>query len=991
MAAAVAAAECPDAEVHNLSLGTTAAAGGRPLQGPCLHREATVIRIELLGPLGGWLLVVCAFITVFLGGVLDFVDASLAWHSVHLQPVGPQPNHTGVPWSGEWKSVVEGLSGSYLSSTYTQWKYTGERPRGGSFTFNLTAVRVRRGRVERRDHANVRVVCSSHTFFTSSYCASVILPTLGRGARLPPSPDADGVQLSAYATGLPDWMPREDVQVTGRVRDDWFDYLQLVGRWLIIIAVAWRFYRFRMRCRLAMAPTRPEHDLCQLVIALLVVGANPFFALGFLRRSTSDIINLIVDILLFHFPYLSPWLVQGAVWGGLFGLLKGPVAAGFRVFGWVLFNLAADIAFACVTGDASVSVDEGYARALFALAHVDSRGYAAADVETGTLAVAIIYTACKALMILNLIGLLLLPSWWCWGPRRQLRSLPYQRTRDRQLGLRFLQIIAAALVVQILLAMGLSSAGPSLGYASAGGVLTVTLTVCLIQFAYSPVWLCCGEAGSTPPEYAPYDDTWMRIRWEPKWVQWVMQQHGALSLYVFATEEQRLGFWRLQEVSEGDRDTEDSFVVAGEGLYLEQFSHQLFTVERATRMAVLSYESYFDESVSANTAAVAASLLVVASGAAPPASPRLMDEPRGAAVLAAMEASGIASLASSRSASPLLAPPPAKPQERLARDLEAAAFTLVRAFTARGVQCFVCSEPAWRAAARSGGCRKSAPGAAGTAWVIAFRGTANLRNVRDDLAADRVAWPEACAGVVAEEYPESPLGEGSWVPDADRCMCGGRMAVQRGFAAVWRALGPLVIGAVQRYVQPGQPVCVTGHSLGGAVSCLCAYTLAGIVDGPVSLLTFGAPMVGNAAFARALDRAVPEHFRCVNEDDIITRGRLRCGNEHAGREVLLRLQGRVIACSPPWIERWLRPAEQCCSCGFIAHGLGDYLLALCAVAEEMGATEVRRIMPPEVRQALSRALDMSAPPPSATELSLAEGGDAAGVDPAPLLAVRAAD
>lgn len=47
---------------------------------------------------------------------------------------------------------------------------------------------------------------------------------------------------------------------------------------------------------------------------------------------------------------------------------------------------------------------------------------------------------------------------------------------------------------------------------------------------------------------------------------------------------------------------------------------------------------------------------------------------------------------------------------------------------------------------------------------------------------------------------------------------------------------------------------ITGHSLGGAVGALLAYYVTLRYPGVnVELITFGAPNVGNAAFARAFD------------------------------------------------------------------------------------------------------------------------------------------
>ncbi|KAG5180770.1 hypothetical protein JKP88DRAFT_166201 [Tribonema minus] len=55
------------------------------------------------------------------------------------------------------------------------------------------------------------------------------------------------------------------------------------------------------------------------------------------------------------------------------------------------------------------------------------------------------------------------------------------------------------------------------------------------------------------------------------------------------------------------------------------------------------------------------------------------------------------------------------------------------------------------------------------------------------------------------------------------------------------------------------------------MACLAAYDIASNFALPdeLSLYTFGAPRVGNAAFARRLDARVRQHFRVVNDGDLI--------------------------------------------------------------------------------------------------------------------------
>ena len=64
---------------------------------------------------------------------------------------------------------------------------------------------------------------------------------------------------------------------------------------------------------------------------------------------------------------------------------------------------------------------------------------------------------------------------------------------------------------------------------------------------------------------------------------------------------------------------------------------------------------------------------------------------------------------------------------------------------------------------------------------------------------------------------------------------------------------------------------VTGHSLGGALAKLCAVDLQYNFSPDVSLevYTFGAPRIGNKAFAESYNRRVPNTWRFVNGNDVV--------------------------------------------------------------------------------------------------------------------------
>ena len=72
---------------------------------------------------------------------------------------------------------------------------------------------------------------------------------------------------------------------------------------------------------------------------------------------------------------------------------------------------------------------------------------------------------------------------------------------------------------------------------------------------------------------------------------------------------------------------------------------------------------------------------------------------------------------------------------------------------------------------------------------------------------------------------------------------------------------------------PETKLCVTGHSLGGALSVLCGIRLAlNFPDHDVQVINFGCPKVGNAAFAKLVNaRKNLRVHRVAHERDLVTR------------------------------------------------------------------------------------------------------------------------
>lgn len=103
----------------------------------------------------------------------------------------------------------------------------------------------------------------------------------------------------------------------------------------------------------------------------------------------------------------------------------------------------------------------------------------------------------------------------------------------------------------------------------------------------------------------------------------------------------------------------------------------------------------------------------------------------------------------------------------------------------------------------------------------------------------------------------------------------GKIRVHQGFYRKFRSVKEHIVRKIDNmlsgfpmYSKTSLRVIITGHSLGGALSMLCAVAVKMEYDYlMVETYTFGAPRVGNSSFANALNILVPEHVLVVNEND----------------------------------------------------------------------------------------------------------------------------
>ena len=152
--------------------------------------------------------------------------------------------------------------------------------------------------------------------------------------------------------------------------------------------------------------------------------------------------------------------------------------------------------------------------------------------------------------------------------------------------------------------------------------------------------------------------------------------------------------------------------------------------------------------------------------------------------------------------------------------------------------------------------------------VLAFRGTQPI-----DLH-DEADFVEALADWIhdfdADLVVDQAGGLAGWRPVAGR--------VHRGFLTslkghgrwpgLWAQIAPALDDLIAHH--PAKPVCITGHSKGGALAHLAALQCVGRVDPQaIYVCTFAAPRVGDAAFAEAYEARIAHSYRYEYHFDVV--------------------------------------------------------------------------------------------------------------------------
>lgn len=167
--------------------------------------------------------------------------------------------------------------------------------------------------------------------------------------------------------------------------------------------------------------------------------------------------------------------------------------------------------------------------------------------------------------------------------------------------------------------------------------------------------------------------------------------------------------------------------------------------------------------------------------------------------------------------------------------------------------------------------------------VVAFRGSVSARNWIENL-----------------KFAKEPT---PWPLNGDN-----DCKVHTGFLDSYLDVQEIVRTAVSELLEtnPKAKIVVTGHSLGGALSEICAADLKSYLapDANIELVTFHAPRVGNVNFSNAMhelfpDRPSPASRRFTNRSDPLCHlPPYFLGYLHTTGEVWVTLENRTMVCNP---------------------------------------------------------------------------------------------
>lgn len=97
--------------------------------------------------------------------------------------------------------------------------------------------------------------------------------------------------------------------------------------------------------------------------------------------------------------------------------------------------------------------------------------------------------------------------------------------------------------------------------------------------------------------------------------------------------------------------------------------------------------------------------------------------------------------------------------------------------------------------------------------------------------------------------------------------------VHRGFLEQYLSIHQDIVKCIKPLLNFTNEIVITGHSLGGALSTICAVYLKEIPSSNkynVNVYTFGSPRVGNKGFKKLYNKHIKNSFRIAGHSDLIT-------------------------------------------------------------------------------------------------------------------------
>jgi hypothetical protein len=180
--------------------------------------------------------------------------------------------------------------------------------------------------------------------------------------------------------------------------------------------------------------------------------------------------------------------------------------------------------------------------------------------------------------------------------------------------------------------------------------------------------------------------------------------------------------------------------------------------------------------------------------------------------------------------------------------------------------------------------------------VVAFRGTespTSIDGLKDWLLTDAANMLIQPTGDLGTDFAAAGVGA-RW-----------HEGFMKALADIWN---PVVEAVLAERKKNDRPIWVTGHSLGGALALLAAWRFKRKFVPIHQVYTFGAPMVGNAETATAIDRELSDRvFRYVNDEDPVpklpTLSLLANSYSHCQKEVLLGVAAGAVT-AVEFFKQW---------------------------------------------------------------------------------------